>query len=595
MSKHKLRFTFFLSLFFLVSGIRGFDVAVDFKGVEYGQDQQGQTRLKSFVGDVFTLVITVHNAQDHSDELDVPGLGDFRIVNRQEARSVSMYNGTVSATETTMLDISPTKQGHFKIGPVVATAGGKTAQSAAFYCDVEATQSPAAQRAAAARQQRAAGLEVELIPSKKELYWGEQLELTLRYISSDRIYQLQPELPEQTNFLSKGIENKGLRNMLRNGQQVSVYEQVLTLQPIKPGVATIGPMKVHYTTQARNSRYTSTFDRLFGPQLEQRELDVASLDVVVKPLPKTNKKVLVVGDLRELVLTVDKPTAQVNDPIKLTVAVKGKGNLDILEDFPLELPAGFKTYKARSAMHQLPGNSGLTTKEIEFVLQVNKSGQVIIPAQSLTYFDPNSEAYKTVTSEPIELFLTGDVVEQPKKSIDELAREANEDEPKKHTQGAELAYIFEDVGGGWGALPWWAVLLLMLLPLLVHVQGLLALVDEKIIRRFKRAPTTGQIIAGAKKELATIAKADNAALLHQFFIKTLASLWQLHEQEVTELMIEQRLLEQGWQEERLRDFISFISLCASLHFTRSGSNKEIQAFLLKKAEYWLLLLDGKQR
>jgi hypothetical protein len=353
-------------------------------------------------------------------------------------------------------------------------------------------------------------------------------------------------------------------------------------------------MKVHYTVPVRQQHANfggleQMFSMAFGPQAEQKEVDAAAVQMLVKPLPKTKKQVSLVGNITGFDIAVDKPTVQVNEPIKLTVNITGCGNLEFTEEVPLSLPAGCKVFKAKTSMQEMPGQKGMATKKIEYVLQVNKSGRMEFPAQQLTYFDAEAVTYKTISSQPIELFLTGDVVAQPAKTVDELAREVNE-EPEQEKKEKGKAFIFDEVGHGDVAMTWWIFLLFLLLPLGLYVRTVASWFDKWVLQRFKKQPKAQDIIKQAEKDLAVVVTNGNAAVLHQFFIKLLANLWQEHEQNVTEQIIEQRLALLGWDDERIREFVNYLQLCASLNFTRQADESKLCEMLLKKAQYWVLLL-----
>lgn len=568
---------------------RPFEISVTFPELARKQESDGREVVVVPAGETFAIIIEIQQAPEHIETLEMAGLEAFKIIGQAGGTSSTIMNGTTSTTRTITLHLRGEKPGIYKIGPVQAKAGDKQATSGVFYCRIEeggtVSSAAAAQKRAAAR---GASLEAELIPSKSEVYWGEPLEVTLRYIAYGQIYQLAPEIPEQANFLSLGMQDRGGREVLRNGKPTKVYEQVITYLPIKTGSVSMGPMPVHYTVPVRQRGRLSHFDLFFGPQAEQKETTAPAIQVRVKPLPKTNKKVSIVGKIDSFVLGVDKPTAQVNDPLKLSVSITGKGNLEFAEELPLSFPAGFKIYKAKSLLHRHHDQSGKVTKTIEYVLQVNKSGQVEIPAQQLVYFDPEADTYKTLQSNTVELFLSGDVVEQPKKSIDELAREVNE--PQGSKKNEELAYIFEETSSSAAALPWWLVILCMIIPLFLYVRSLKKWLAERCLKFFKKPPTNKEIIEQAKKELDQLVAAGNIERLHQFFIKTMAALWQRHEQEMTEQVIEQHLRREEWSEERLQEFMEYLQASASLHFTKQEILPQTREMLLKKSQYWLLLL-----
>lgn len=572
-----------ISILFLCSISQALQVKVTIPDLEKKKEVSGQEVSVAQAGQIFGIIIEIYSQGESFDQISLPGSDAFAIRDQEVGGQSTIFNNNIIRVQTITLQVSNDKPGLYKLGPIRVRSAGKTVIGNELHCRVEEIK----------REDNT--LDGEIILPKKAVFWGESFDVTIRYVLHDSIMQIQPDIPEQSHFLVKGMREPGMRQVLRNGKMAYVYEYVVTYLPVKTGDVTIGPMPVHYSVALRGLRPEEIMNAMMSgrPLAQQKKTVAPAVHIQVKPLPKNNKKTSLVGQLKDFVLAVDKPTVQVNDPIKLQVMFSGKGNLEFTEEVPLQLPPGCKMYKAKTALDKIPGNDGFVAKTIEYVLQVNKSGAVEIPAQQLLYFDPEAQAYKTITSNAVELFLTGDVVEQPKKSIDELAKEVNDDASQKKAN-KEPAYIFDEAGRTVGALPWWLFVVLLLLPLMMYVRSVAALIDDKILKRFKKQPKAREILGAASKELTAIVLAQQHDKLYQFFVKTMAVLWQVHEQEVTEQVIEQRLTSLQWEEEKLKEFISYLHSCASVHFTKQAIGEEMQTMLLQKAHDWLLLLGEKQ-
>jgi hypothetical protein len=581
----------------LITNLAALEVSMKFPDLVNKPDADGHQVPTAIFGEVFAVDIEISGAHEGTDEVEVKGFEPFKIIGKSVTQSSSTSNGKTTSVSTIRLQVKSFKAGIHKVGPIKVRSGKITATSGEFFCQIEPKKKAKEEQSAGDKSHivrtKDQALEVELIPSKSEVYWGESFDVTIRYIAHDQIYQLVPEVPEQANFFKKDIQNRGWRQISRNGIVSKVYEQVVTFLPVKAGAAAIGPMHIHYSVPAKQQQFSSGgmeqfFSMAFGPQAEQKEVDVPAVNIFVKSLPKTKKQTSLVGIMTGFDISVDKPTVQVNEPIKLVVNITGRGNLEFTEEIPLNLPQGSKVFKAKASMLEVPGSKGISTKKIEYILQVNKSGRMEFPVQELRYFDPEAGVYKSLSSEPIELFLTGDVVAEPTKTVDELAREVTDDSlmaKKDNRQG----FIFDEPGYGDVAMSWWMFLLLMLLPLGLYVRTLLGWLNKELFQRLKKEQGTQSILNQAEKEVASIIAAGSATKLYQFFIKLLAKLWRLHEQEVTEQVIEQRLAQGGWKDDRIREFVNYLQMCASLHFTRQIISAEICEMLLKKSQYWVLL------
>ena len=578
----------------LITHVSAAEVFIKFPDLPTRQDSDGEEIATTSVGEVFALDIEIHNPTEDIESVQTIGFEVFEPISKSVIQRSSSINGKTTRICTIHQQVKALKAGLHKVGPVQVQFTNSTATSNECMCQIEAEKPATNSQHLSSPREKTKALDVELLPSKNDVYWGEEFDVTIRYILHDEIFQVQPEIPEGKNFFKKNIVNKPQRQILRNGKICQIFEQVVSFIPIKTGESSIGPIKIHYTVpirqqQARRGGLEQFFNIAFGPQAEQKETDVAAITVQVKPLPKTKNQSTLVGSMTDFTITVDKPTAEVNEPIKLTVSMTGQGNLEFTEDVTFNLPKGCKVFKSKTSMHQQSQDKKIATKKIDYVLQVNTSGQLIFPAQKLTYFDPEARAYKSLSSQPIELFLTGDAVAQPTKSVDELAQEVNNNADEKAPNND--FFVFDDMGSSNSSIPWWLMLILMLAPLCLHLRLALDWLQINVLSRFKRNPTVQEIIKNAQQELTLIIASNKSHALYQFFIKLLAALWHVHEQDVTEVAIEERLTQLGWNEESVREFVDYIHQCASLHFTGQGTNDTMNETLLKKAQHWVSLLS----
>jgi hypothetical protein len=494
-----------------------------------------------------------------------------------------MQNGAMTVTKSISLTLKAKRVGSCKIGPVTVKTPHEEITGTALYVNVEAAKPKSLTRSKI--------FDIEIVPAKKEVFWGEPLVIALRYFQTDAVLDYDIILPEHSNFIKKEIKEIDTRPKLHGGtiQRARVHE--LTLIPVKAGICTVGPMRTVYRVRVEQVAQNSLFALMFSNMVmvENREITIPPVEIRVKPLPKNKENIALVGDITGLELTVDKATAQVNDPIKLSVNITGYGNLEFTEMIPLTLPAGCKVFKSKSSLHNHPGGKGIATKTIEYVLQANVAGQIQIPAQKLGYFDPVAEIYKSVSSQPVDLFLTGDPVAQPTKSVDELAREVT-NEPTATKKPVE-AFVFEDAGRHQVKLDWWLMVLFMFAPLCLHVRTIINWLHS-LHARFKKAPTRSEILKEASHELARIIAADKPEQLHQFFIKIIAQLYGVHEQDVTEIMIEERFTQSGvWTSEQIQAFINYLHTCTSLHFTRQTITPTTRSAVLEQSREWLTRLS----
>lgn len=127
---------------------------------------------------------------------------------------------------------------------------------------------------------------------------------------------------------------------------------------------------------------------------------------------------------------VDVARLKQGDVFKLTITVSGKGNLqNILEPKP-KLPSGFIIYGdamiEEDFSYTPQGAEGRIS--YEYNIQVSQSGTVELPATSISYFDPEDELYKTVSTSPTSIvidknknFVVQDLEQESQSSLEKVS------------------------------------------------------------------------------------------------------------------------------------------------------------------------------
>ncbi len=188
---------------------------------------------------------------------------------------------------------------------------------------------------------------------------------------------------------------RGLVNLLGLPYQAVAYPSTFT--PTRSGGVGIGPAKVRLVTR---------LVELDGIQRwVNREvfLSVPKLEAEARPLPPGAPDGFdnAVGDFR-LAARVESAEVQEGDPVQVVLEISGTGNLDTLSPPKPAESAGWKLYAAaaepRGEERREPNG---TVRFRQFMRPLELKAQV--PAFRMVYFDPKSESYKTLLSDPIPL------------------------------------------------------------------------------------------------------------------------------------------------------------------------------------------------
>lgn len=104
---------------------------------------------------------------------------------------------------------------------------------------------------------------------------------------------------------------------------------------------------------------------------------------------------------------VDRTTLAANQPATLRVTIAGEGNVKFVDPGPWPTIDGVRRYDPKVETQLRKGTMLGGERRYEFLLIPERSGELIIPAHELVFFDPAAERYEVVRTEPIVLNVEG--------------------------------------------------------------------------------------------------------------------------------------------------------------------------------------------
>ncbi len=341
---------------------------------------------------------------------NIPGLTFYSGSTRSET------NVTMSGTQmiaqykqiVTMI-VVPQKEGNYQIKGIRAEQNGQTATADPIAMSVlkasapMPTQPPGQQPRAP--QQPAQSGPVRLIaePSKLRAYVGE--EIAVRYILVGRpnfihgvssFGNLGTGLFQRCVVEDVDLGRISLTPQTMNGQTVvTAVLKHFVLFPLSAGTIHVDPVTI--SIEARRS---------FFELPSQIAVNSQALQIEVLPLPTENQPPDFEGAVGEYRLNakVDKTRLEEGDAFGLQVTLSGSGNI---KNAPPPIPpdlSGFDQYestKKEDVSVTTDGVSGRIT--YEYVLVPKDASKNKIGSFRFSYFDPQSEQYRTVETSPIQL------------------------------------------------------------------------------------------------------------------------------------------------------------------------------------------------
>ena len=153
-------------------------------------------------------------------------------------------------------------------------------------------------------------------------------------------------------------------------------------------------------------------DRLFEPEVsgtpftQHIVLESKPVTIHVKPLPEAGKPADFNGAVGKYSIqaSINTNAVDTGDAAILTVIVKGTGNLPVINAPAIVWPPGMESYDVSSKENIDKSTAPLGgSKTFSYSFICSKPGQYELPPVKLSYFDPASQSYKTIESNPVHI------------------------------------------------------------------------------------------------------------------------------------------------------------------------------------------------
>ena len=216
--------------------------------------------------------------------------------------------------------------------------------------------------------------------------------------------------PRYNDFWSQNIEVKR-QNVKEGKYKGENYRYVVlkktVLYPQKTGKLSIEPLTLDVSVEVPSKR-RDVFGRLMMTTTN-RTVTAGKRTIDVKPLPsngKPNDFSGAVGSF-EFNITSNKNTLKATEAFDLKLEISGKGNLKLFKLPKPNLPSALEVYEPEHSEKVSTSLSGMRGSISDtYTIVPNAQGRYPIPTVSFSYFDLNTETYKTLTSNELVVSVT---------------------------------------------------------------------------------------------------------------------------------------------------------------------------------------------
>ena len=378
------------------------------------------------VGEQFRLTYTV-NTQNVSEFRAGNIPDEFEVLigpNRSMQSSYQMINGHTSQSSsiTYTYIVAATKGGSFTIPAAHVIVDGKKIASNTLTIKVSGT----ANSGSSSRSNnyddgedvrevgsRISGsdLFIKVSANKKRVFEQEPILLTYKVYTLVQLTQLRGDMPDLKSFYTQEVDlpqQKSFSIETVNGRpyRTCTWSQYVMFPQ------TTGKLQIPSITfegiVVQQNRNVDPFEAFFnggsGYVEVKKKIVAPGIDIQVDPLPQ--RPAAFSGGVGRFNISgqMDKTETKANDPIKIRVIVSGTGNLKLIKQPVITLPADFDKYEPKVTEQTKLTAAGIEGSKIyDFLIVPRHQGKYDIPPVEFTYFDTNSKSYQTVKTEGFHL------------------------------------------------------------------------------------------------------------------------------------------------------------------------------------------------
>ena len=354
------------------------------------------------IDEQLTLNVTVSGDFLNIPNPDLDQLQDFVVVSSSTSTQVSIINGKMSSQKIFIFRLQPLREGNLIIAPISVNIDGQVFQTDPIQIEVLSSSvpftAPGQDVPGTAAPDTLDGQDffVEAEVDNPTPYLGEQIIYTFRlFQASNFLGQPDYKPPAFTDFWSSEILSQPRYNTEAEGRQYLVTEIRAALFPANLGEITIDPATLVIP------------GGLFNPDVK---LETNPVQVQVKPLPDGAPEDFsgAVGQY-EITARLSESETKVNEPVTLRIDIEGTGNIQTVTEPQMPELNNWRIFESQTSTKVENSRDILRgTRTFERLVVPGQAGDLTFPPVSFSYYDPQSERYQTISSQPIPISVLPD-------------------------------------------------------------------------------------------------------------------------------------------------------------------------------------------
>ena len=422
----------------------------------------GVDRARVRVGEPVTLTVRARSRSPEPLDIILPSLAGFTIVGSRDFTEVSVGgSGGPVRTTSRSLELRADRAGALVIGAVTVRQGARAVRTDAVTITVDSVAGSPNDLGPIARALleaaplpppgRTDAVSFEVVVPADTVIVGQQVDVVAAVWFPRELSHRLRQGPVLTLEAPTGVwaypptapDGVALSRKIR-GQWMDLFVVHQVVFPLAPGRIVLPPASVAYGVPV-------TFS--FFSREERYELRSDSIAIVALAPPAAGRPAGdqgVVGRGLTLALTVEPTDTRVGEPIEVSAAVAGLGNVALWADPAVRWPAGFRVYPAQTTTRLTPlGGLIAGTKTFHYLVVPDSAGSFLLPEVRYPYYDLGTGGYVVVRVAPRTLAVAPGAEPRAARAL-----------PPLLVRSAEAG----GVDGVLGDLPPWSWLLAWMLP-----------------------------------------------------------------------------------------------------------------------------------
>lgn len=415
-------------------------------------------------------------------------------------------------------------------------------------------------------------VEQEPIKLTYKLYTAAQIavpqDLKMPNVKDFTIYEIQ--MPQNPQWGTENINGKTYKCV--TWKQYIVYPQ-------STGKLTVPGSSVQINRVVRHHNI-DPIEQMFNPGAtyheEEMDIPVPSLTLNIQSLPEPRPANFSggVGSFN-MTASLAKNNVKAGEPLNVTVRISGNGNIKLIKQPVIDFPKDFDVYDPKVNDNTSNTNNGLEgSMTYEYIAVPQNKGKFTIPPIEFTYYDSQSNGYKTIKSNAF----TVDVAEadaSSSSSAEEYQEQLRKSDIYSIKQFSDIRYNNND---SFFLSTWYVTILLFLLVtfcVFLYVFRKRALERADIVRM--KAKSANKVAAKKLRKAAMLMKANKK---EYFYDEVLRALWgyaadkvNIPVESLSKDNIQEKLIDRGCNTYSVEKFTDAISECEFARYAPSQDEK----------------------